>query len=55
MKEGDPLKLYLEDVFTVPPSLAGIPGLALPVGFAHPTDDDMIELPVGMQILGPVL
>ncbi len=54
-KGDDPLALYLEDVFTVPASLAGIPGLVVPVGFASPKDDDSIELPVGLQILGPVL
>ncbi len=54
-KWDDPLALYLEDVFTVPASLAGIPGLVVPVGFASPKDDDSIELPVGLQILGPVL
>lgn len=30
-KGDDPLALYLEDVFTVPASLAGIPGLVVPV------------------------
>lgn len=54
-KWSDPLSLYLEDVFTVPASLAGIPGLTIPVGFASPSDDATLELPVGLQILGPVL
>ena len=54
-KWDDPLALYLEDVFTVPASLAGIPGLTIPVGYASPKDDAMIDLPVGLQILGPVL
>ncbi len=54
-KGNDPLALYLEDVFTIPASLAGIPGLTIPVGFASPKDDLTIELPVGLQILGPVL
>ncbi len=43
---GDPLAMYLEDVFTLPINLAGVPGLALPVGF-----DDKV-LPVGIQFLG---
>jgi aspartyl-tRNA(Asn)/glutamyl-tRNA(Gln) amidotransferase subunit A len=43
----DPLAMYLEDVFTLPVNLAGVPGLALPVGF------DALGLPVGMQLLGP--
>jgi aspartyl-tRNA(Asn)/glutamyl-tRNA(Gln) amidotransferase subunit A len=54
-KGDDPLKLYLEDIFTVPASLAGIPGITVPVGYASPEDDRSIDLPVGLQILGPVL
>ena len=45
------MKLYLEDVFTIPASLAGLPGLTVPAGYARPPDDDSIELPVGLQIL----
>ncbi len=43
----DPLAMYLEDVFTLPANLAGVPGLAFPVGF------DPIGLPIGMQLMGP--
>lgn len=43
----DPLAMYLEDVFTLPANLAGVPGLAFPVGF------DPHGLPVGMQLMGP--
>jgi aspartyl-tRNA(Asn)/glutamyl-tRNA(Gln) amidotransferase subunit A len=43
----DPLAMYLEDVFTLPANLAGVPGLAFPVGF------DSCGLPVGMQLMGP--
>ena len=43
---GDPLAMYLEDVFTLPANLAGVPGLAFPVGF------DGSGLPVGMQLMG---
>jgi aspartyl-tRNA(Asn)/glutamyl-tRNA(Gln) amidotransferase subunit A len=42
----DPLAMYLEDVFTLPANLAGIPGLAFPTGF------DKNELPIGMQLMG---
>lgn len=42
----DPLAMYLEDVFTLPANLAGVPGLAFPVGF------DAAGLPVGMQLMG---
>jgi aspartyl-tRNA(Asn)/glutamyl-tRNA(Gln) amidotransferase subunit A len=43
---GDPLSMYLEDVFTLPANLAGVPGLTFPVGF------DKQGLPVGMQLMG---
>lgn len=45
----DPLAMYLEDVFTLPANLAGVPGLAFPVGW----DED--GLPVGMQLMGAPL
>lgn len=43
----DPLAMYLEDVFTLPANLAGVPGLAFPCGF------DAQGLPIGMQLMGP--
>ncbi|MFZ6027759.1 MAG: Asp-tRNA(Asn)/Glu-tRNA(Gln) amidotransferase subunit GatA [Chloroflexota bacterium] len=43
----DPLAMYLEDVFTLPANLAGVPGISFPVGF------DAAGLPVGMQLMGP--
>jgi aspartyl-tRNA(Asn)/glutamyl-tRNA(Gln) amidotransferase subunit A len=43
---NDPLAMYLEDVFTLPANLAGVPGLAFPVGF------DEEDLPIGMQLMG---
>jgi aspartyl-tRNA(Asn)/glutamyl-tRNA(Gln) amidotransferase subunit A len=46
-KTDDPLAMYLEDVFTLPPSLAGICGLSVPCGF------DQHRLPIGLQLLGP--
>jgi aspartyl-tRNA(Asn)/glutamyl-tRNA(Gln) amidotransferase subunit A len=45
----DPLAMYLEDVFTLPANLAGVPGMAFPVGF------DGNDLPVGMQLNAPHL
>ena len=48
-KSGDPLQMYLCDVFTVTCNIAGIAGLALPCGF---TGGDK-PLPIGMQLLGP--
>jgi aspartyl-tRNA(Asn)/glutamyl-tRNA(Gln) amidotransferase subunit A len=44
-KTGDPLQMYLADIFTVPANLAGVPGISLPCGFAG-------GLPVGLQLLG---
>ncbi len=44
---NDPLAMYLEDIFTLPTNLAGVPGLAFPVGF------DQQGLPIGMQLMGP--
>ena len=54
-KWADPLALYLEDIFTLPASLAWVPGLTVPVWYATPKDDSSVDLPVGIQILGPVL
>jgi aspartyl-tRNA(Asn)/glutamyl-tRNA(Gln) amidotransferase subunit A len=45
----DPLSMYLEDVFTLPANLAGIPALSFPVGF------DSARLPIGMQLMAPHL
>ena len=44
---NDPLAMYLEDIFTLPANLAGIPGLAFPAGF------DSLGLPIGMQLMAP--
>ena len=45
-KVDDPLQMYLQDVFTLALSLAGLPGLSLPCGF------DEQGLPIGLQIMG---
>jgi aspartyl-tRNA(Asn)/glutamyl-tRNA(Gln) amidotransferase subunit A len=44
-KTMDPLQMYLADIFTVPASLAGIPGISVPCGFLE-------GLPLGLQLLG---
>lgn len=44
-KQDDPIKMYLNDVFTVPASLAGIPGISIPYG------KDKQGLPLGIQLL----
>jgi aspartyl-tRNA(Asn)/glutamyl-tRNA(Gln) amidotransferase subunit A len=45
-KSADPLAMYLEDLFTVPISLAGIPAISIPAGLSD-------GLPVGFQMAGP--
>lgn len=54
-KMQDPLAMYMADIFTVTTSLAAMPSLALPAGFATPSDDQAVTLPVGMQLIGPPL
>ena len=44
---ADPLQMYLEDVMTVPPSLAGLPGISIPAGKSKD------GLPIGAQLVGP--
>jgi aspartyl-tRNA(Asn)/glutamyl-tRNA(Gln) amidotransferase subunit A len=45
-KSDDPLSMYLEDLFTVPVSLAGLPAISIPNGLSD-------NLPTGFQIAGP--
>ncbi|MEK6243187.1 MAG: Asp-tRNA(Asn)/Glu-tRNA(Gln) amidotransferase subunit GatA [Pseudomonadota bacterium] len=45
-KSDDPVQMYLNDIFTIPAPLAGLPGLSIPCGF------DGKGLPVGLQIMG---
>ena len=44
-RTDDPYQMYLADIFTIPANMAGIPGIAVPCGFAD-------GLPVSLQILG---
>jgi len=46
-KSGDPLQMYLSDIFTISCNLAGICGLSLPCGFTKNP-----KLPIGLQLLG---
>ena len=49
-KTGDSLQMYLADAFTIPTSLAGLPGISIPVrNYAVGSG----ELPVGFQLIGP--
>jgi aspartyl-tRNA(Asn)/glutamyl-tRNA(Gln) amidotransferase subunit A len=45
-KSDNPLALYLCDVLTIPPNMAGLPGLSIPCGLSD-------GLPVGLQLVGP--
>ena len=49
-KINDPLQLYLEDIFTVPANLAGIPAISIPAGFKEVGGK---KLPLGLQIFAP--
>ncbi|MDP3552080.1 MAG: Asp-tRNA(Asn)/Glu-tRNA(Gln) amidotransferase subunit GatA [Novosphingobium sp.] len=45
-KSADPLEMYLNDVFSVPASLAGLPAMSVPAGL------DRSGLPLGLQVIG---
>jgi aspartyl-tRNA(Asn)/glutamyl-tRNA(Gln) amidotransferase subunit A len=45
-KVSDPVEMYLSDLFTIPGSLAGLPGMSVPCGFASTTGR-----PVGLQLM----
>ncbi|HZQ04642.1 MAG TPA: Asp-tRNA(Asn)/Glu-tRNA(Gln) amidotransferase subunit GatA [Gaiellaceae bacterium] len=45
-KAADPLAMYLTDVLTIPPNMAGLPSISIPCGLAD-------GLPVGLQLIGP--
>jgi aspartyl-tRNA(Asn)/glutamyl-tRNA(Gln) amidotransferase subunit A len=45
-KTEDPVAMYLADVLTIPPNMAGLPGLSIPCGLSD-------GLPVGLQLIGP--
>ncbi len=44
-KTGDPVAMYLQDIYTIATNLAGLPGMSVPAGFSN-------DLPVGLQIIG---
>ena len=45
-KGADPIEMYLNDIFTVPVNMAGLPGIAVPAG------KDVQGLPLGLQLIG---
>jgi len=48
-KKDDPISMYLNDIFTVPTNLAGIPAISVPIGH------DKNNLPLGLQLIGKPL
>jgi aspartyl-tRNA(Asn)/glutamyl-tRNA(Gln) amidotransferase subunit A len=48
-KADDPMAMYLNDIFTIPANLAGVPAMSVPCGL------DEAGLPVGIQLTAPVL
>jgi aspartyl-tRNA(Asn)/glutamyl-tRNA(Gln) amidotransferase subunit A len=44
-KSNDPVTMYLEDIYTIPASLAGLPSISIPAGFVD-------QKPVGLQLMG---
>ncbi len=44
-KSNDPLEMYLEDIYTVPVNIAGLPGISIPAGF------DKVGMPIGIQFI----
>jgi len=45
-KTADPVQMYLNDIYTIPANLAGLPGLSIPAGFGAG------GLPIGLQFVG---
>ena len=46
-KTENPLEMYLEDIFTVPVNIAGLPGISIPCGFSNTE-----KMPIGLQLIG---
>jgi aspartyl-tRNA(Asn)/glutamyl-tRNA(Gln) amidotransferase subunit A len=45
-EKEDPLQMYLNDIFTIPVNLSGLPGVSIPGGFTQ------TGLPIGLQLIG---
>jgi aspartyl-tRNA(Asn)/glutamyl-tRNA(Gln) amidotransferase subunit A len=48
-KADDPMAMYLNDIFTIPANLAGVPAISIPCGL------DDAGLPIGLQLTAPAL
>lgn len=48
-KTANPIEMYMADIYTISANLAGLPGVSLPIGLSRE------GLPIGMQLIGPVL
>ncbi len=44
-KTGDPISMYLSDIYTISTNMAGLPGISIPAGFVN-------DLPIGLQLTG---
>ena len=49
MIDANPLEMYVSDIYTISVNLAGLPGITIPAGL------DSDNLPIGLQLIGPVL
>ena len=45
-KISDPVQMYLNDIFTIPANIAGIPAISIPAGLIK-------DMPIGVQLMGP--
>jgi aspartyl-tRNA(Asn)/glutamyl-tRNA(Gln) amidotransferase subunit A len=50
-KSDDPVAAYLADIFTLPASLAGLPGMSIPAGFGANLASGTPGMPVGLQLM----
>lgn len=48
-KTGNPLEMYMSDIFTVPVNIGGVPAISIPGGVDHS------GMPIGLQLVGPIL
>jgi aspartyl-tRNA(Asn)/glutamyl-tRNA(Gln) amidotransferase subunit A len=57
-KASDPVQMYLNDIYTIPANLAGLPGMSVPCGFADDGNGGSLPgnqgkaLPVGLHMVG---